>query len=497
MKTAGDSHRAFRRSSVVLSVSALTALGATLRFATLDRQSFWLDELVTVSLLHRSFGDMLAAIPGSEATPYLYYVLAWPWARLAGFGEVGLRSLSALVGAAIVPVAYGAGTALVSRRAGLMAAALVGVHPFLVWYAQEARAYSLFALLAACTVLFFGRALRTGGSWDHLGWAVSAALAIATHYFAVFLVLPEALWLLTRSGTRRLAALAALLPTAVGLAHVPLLLEQRGAGNAVSGASLGARVAGVPKGLAVGYSFPAEIVGSLAAAALIVTGLVLLVTRASPEERRHALVPGGLALAAIGAPIALALAGADYVIVRNTILAILPAAICIAAGYAASRGGLAVGAALCILLLAITLSVSLDARYGRTDWRGVAKRLDSPSVSRAIVVTPFLGRQLWEPYLPGLEDPSEDVVRVQEIAAVGLATEEGFSISGPVEPPSLDSGPPPPPTGFRIVADEREVTFTLILYRATSPRRVSLVELDRLRLADRQAGFLLQRRSSG
>ncbi len=44
------------------------------------------------------FDDLLRTIPESEATPYLYYVLAWPWTRLFGFGEVGLRSLSALAG---------------------------------------------------------------------------------------------------------------------------------------------------------------------------------------------------------------------------------------------------------------------------------------------------------------------------------------------------------------------------------------------------------------
>ena len=229
-------------------VSGLTTLGALVRFAALDRQSFWLDELVTVSLLRQPFGDMLAAIPDSEATPYLYYVLAWPWARLAGFGEVGLRSLSALVGAAIVPVAYGAGSALVSRRVGVIAAALVSVNPFLVWYAQEARAYSLFALLAACTVLFFGRVLRGGDGWDLVGWALAASLALATHYFAFFLVLPEAVWLLVRSGSRRLAALAVALPAAVGLAQLPLLLDQRGAGEAVTDASLASQSRGRSEG---------------------------------------------------------------------------------------------------------------------------------------------------------------------------------------------------------------------------------------------------------
>ncbi len=50
-------------------------------------------------------------------------------------------------------------------------------------------------------------------------------------------------------------------------------------------------------------------------------------------------MPGGLALFAIAAPVVLALAGADYVIVRNTILAIVPAAICLAAGYVANGSG--------------------------------------------------------------------------------------------------------------------------------------------------------------
>jgi uncharacterized membrane protein len=68
-------------------VLALTALGALLRFATLDAQSFWLDELVTVSP-STGFGDMLP-IRETEATPYLYYVLAWPWSRAFGLGRSG------------------------------------------------------------------------------------------------------------------------------------------------------------------------------------------------------------------------------------------------------------------------------------------------------------------------------------------------------------------------------------------------------------------------
>jgi mannosyltransferase len=263
-------------------VLALTAIGGALRFATLDRQSFWLDELVTVSLLHRDFGDMLEEITASEATPYLYYVLAWPWSRLLGFGEVGLRSLSALAGTATIPVAYGAGAAFATRRVGVIAAALVCVHPLLTWYAQEARSYGLVVLLGACTVLFLGHALRAPSSWALSGWALASALAIATHYFAVFLVLAEAAWLLARFRPRPAAVVASLVPAIVLVAHVPLLLAQRGNGEAVGETSLFPRIAGAPKALVVGYSFPAEIPGTLLAGGLVVVGLVLLATRTPP-----------------------------------------------------------------------------------------------------------------------------------------------------------------------------------------------------------------------
>ena len=108
-------------------------LAAALRFATLGVQSFDYDESFTVSLLHGSLGDALRTIPITESSPPLYYVLAWIWTQAFGLGEIGVRSLSALLGTALVPVAYFIGRRLGSSRAGLIAAAIVAVNPFLVW----------------------------------------------------------------------------------------------------------------------------------------------------------------------------------------------------------------------------------------------------------------------------------------------------------------------------------------------------------------------------
>ncbi|HEY1317216.1 MAG TPA: glycosyltransferase family 39 protein, partial [Gaiella sp.] len=414
-----------RARAQLLLVAGLTLLGAALRFPTLDRQSFWLDELVTVSLLDHGLGDVLREVPRNEATPFVYYVVAWVWGSLFGLGEVGIRTLSALAGTATIPIAYGAGAVLVSRRAGVVAAALVAVNPFLVWYSQEARSYALLMLLGAATVLAFGHALRGSGKWL-AAWGALSALAIATHYYAVFLVGAEAVWLFLRLRPRRPVVLASLLPGATLLAHVPLVLAQRDNAEAVAGSSLAARIAGIPKNLAVGYSFPAEALGSALAAVLLVVGVALLV-RLAPVERRGALVAGSLAVVVIVTPVALAVAGADYLIARNTIVAVVPAAICLGAGFATGRLGLAAATVLCVLSAGIALAPALDTSYGRTDWRGAAEPLTTPDVPRAVVVTPFMSRTLWRPYLGDLREPAPDGATVEEIAAVGLATEGGYS----------------------------------------------------------------------
>src|SRR4051795_433531 len=90
-------------------LAGIVLAGALLRFLTLDVQSYWLDEAATVNLLHKSFGSMISGVASGESTPPLYYVLAWVWAKVFGTGEFGLRSLSALIGTATIPLAFALG----------------------------------------------------------------------------------------------------------------------------------------------------------------------------------------------------------------------------------------------------------------------------------------------------------------------------------------------------------------------------------------------------
>src|SRR3954447_18166021 len=177
-------------------LAGIVVAGAVLRFATLDGQSYWFDEATTVHLLRMDLGGMLGAIPDSESTPPLYYVLAWLWSKVFGVSEWGLRSFSALAGTATIPVVYALGRRAISERAGLVAAALTASSPLLVWYSQEARAYALLVLLCAAAAVLAIDARERPRPRALVLWAIMSALALTTHYFAVFVVGPLALWLL-------------------------------------------------------------------------------------------------------------------------------------------------------------------------------------------------------------------------------------------------------------------------------------------------------------
>ena len=165
---------------IAAAVGALTAVAAVLRFWGLGRQGLWFDEANTAQLLQLSPGHMLGLLPQSESTPPLYYCVAWVWVRIFGNTAAGLRSLSAVAGVAMVPVAYALAAELVSRRAGLICAALTACNPLLVWYSQEARAYELLVLLSAVSVLAAARAVREPSRRRVALWTLAAVLALAT-----------------------------------------------------------------------------------------------------------------------------------------------------------------------------------------------------------------------------------------------------------------------------------------------------------------------------
>ncbi len=444
----------------------ICAAGAAIRFATLGRQSFWYDEAATGRLVRMGLGGLLRALPDRESTPPLYYVTAWLWTRVFGTGEVGLRSLSALIGTLTVAVVYAAAARLLGRRAALAAAALTAASPLLIWYSQEARAYALLVGLCAGSLWALAAALEPGAGRRPLAaWGVVCALALATHYFAVFVIVPEVVWLLRERGRAAAPALAGVV--LAGCALAPLALHQRAQGNAafIAASPRATRLGQAAKQLIAGYDAPGQIVLTIASALMVLALAGLLLRRLEVPARRRALALAGMALAALGVPVVLALVGLDYVITRNLIGAWIPAALALSAGGALSggRAGPALIAGLCAVGLVATAGVERDPRYQRDDWRGAARSL--PRGVAALVVTPGTAGVPLDYYRPAIRSLPVAGAPVEWVEVIGLAAR---GVGTPLRAPPVPA-PPRVLAGFSAPEAHRGATFSVLRYRAAGP----------------------------
>jgi mannosyltransferase len=474
-------------------LAALVVLATLLRLCTLDLQSFWYDEAyVPVHTLHPSLVATLRSVEHRENTPPLWYALTWAWSRIFGTGMLALRLPSALAGIATVPAAWGIGQQLSGRRAAIATAALVATNPLFVWYSQEARAYGLFVFMAALAMWCWLRADADPTPGRLTAFAVSGAGALATHYFAVFLLAPMCLWLLRprrsapaassgarstdprstspatarRAGPRSapprgaFAAVGAIV--LVGAALVPLALAQGGHGTQWIGEwALASRLEAIPQYYLTGYSgaplgHGLELLVALEILAAVGYGLWRMLT---PRESEGALLALGVAACGVLTPVAMAFGGADYLAPRNVVAAMIPltAGIAvIAVALRTGRTGIALVGLIAVTFAALTIDVDLSPRLQRGDWRGLARVIGSerPTGARAITAVE-LGAAPLEYYLPPLRNLRQGAtVRVSEIDETGYA---------PLRP---GAGEPPAP-GFHLV--QHGNVHGMILYRFISP----------------------------
>jgi 4-amino-4-deoxy-L-arabinose transferase-like glycosyltransferase len=376
--------------------------------------------------------------------------------------------MSALFGCLTVPAAFLAAREVSSARAGLVAAALVAFNPYLVWYSQEARSYALFVLFVAWGLYFFARCLRAPSTRNLALWAGLSALALLSHYFAVFVVGAQGLWLLARGWPRRAPMVAVGATVAVGAALLPLAITQEGSGrrNLFAGVSLAQRAADTVYGFLASQN-PDAFVGSPSVRhlrdAVVIAGLIIsavalamLLRGATRTERLGGLTIASIGVAALAVPFGLAALGVDFVDPRNLIGGLVPLLVATGVGLGcvgAGRLGIAAAGAAALLCLVVLAAVHESSVMQRPDWRAAAAAMGPPTGPRILVVSRN-GNEPIAYYRDAREfrSPHYSGERVNEIDVLGI-------LGAAVRPPGM---------GFHPVSRQRLAPCcTLWRYRAT------------------------------
>jgi 4-amino-4-deoxy-L-arabinose transferase-like glycosyltransferase len=184
-----------------------------LRLYRLDYHSIWYDEAATWgNATHARWIDTVMA---ESNHPPVWWIVTRAWLTVFSGAEAALRMPAALCGVLAVALAYLlarrlADPAHVPSRGGfiggypsapLWVVGFAAVNPFWIEYAQEARMYAAVLAESLLLCLLYLRYLDRGGRSTLVAYALTAALGVYTHYYAVLVVAGHAvhaLWLWRR-----------------------------------------------------------------------------------------------------------------------------------------------------------------------------------------------------------------------------------------------------------------------------------------------------------
>ena len=184
-------HLRFIKQSPLLLLALVT--GIVLGFYKLDLQSVWLDEIHSMNEASpmQSFRNVYLSVTTSEQIPPLYYYLLYFVFKVFGYTTLVARAFSAMGGVLCIYAIYLLGQKLFNKRTGEIAALLLSVTYFHLYYSQEVRPYiffELFTILSFYRLMFLAEAPNLKNAFYY---ALFTALMIHFHFFGLFAVMAQ------------------------------------------------------------------------------------------------------------------------------------------------------------------------------------------------------------------------------------------------------------------------------------------------------------------
>lgn len=202
----------------------LLLLAFALRTLSLTAQSFWIDEVYAVWFVNRPWHEALRIIITPDNNGPFYFALLWGWLRLGGNSDFAVRLLSVFFSILSIAATWRLGKHWFGKRIAHLAALWMALAPFTVWFGQEAKMYALYMFLAALSTLLLSKALANSRWQLWLGYGLSFNLLGYTHFFSAFLLAVQGLLALIAPGSGKRGRLGYLMTmAAMTLPYLPLL----------------------------------------------------------------------------------------------------------------------------------------------------------------------------------------------------------------------------------------------------------------------------------
>jgi len=176
----------------------ILVIASSLRLYNLNKYDLWYDELITTKFSYqRVRADSHAYnIPRSsiflnklkvDPNAPFYFILVHGYSFLFGSGK-SLRILSLLLSVLTLWVFYRVARLFLRQTESLLSVALMAASPVHIWYAQEARGYSLECLMAIIMIFVWIEGFRHHKDRYWIVLCITSLVAVFTTYFSIFLL---------------------------------------------------------------------------------------------------------------------------------------------------------------------------------------------------------------------------------------------------------------------------------------------------------------------
>ncbi|MDB5166205.1 MAG: rane protein-like protein [Candidatus Saccharibacteria bacterium] len=165
----------------VIAISQLLLIHNSIRLD--ESQSLW-------QTSHSTHGTL--QVVAKDVHVPLYHMILHVWQQYVGTSVADARYLSLIFFLLTIPVVYLLAREILSRRWALFATVLFSFSPFMNWYGNEARMYTMLVLTATLSQLFFTRIIKGKSGW--IGYTLTTLVGIYSHYFFWFTLATQAIY---------------------------------------------------------------------------------------------------------------------------------------------------------------------------------------------------------------------------------------------------------------------------------------------------------------
>jgi mannosyltransferase len=186
----------------------LLIIGFILRIINLNKNSYWVDESISINQVMNSFFKNISLV-ANDVHPPLYNIILWVWTRIFGFSEFSTRFLSVIFSVLSILILYLIVKKLFSKDIAIYSTIILVFSKVHIYYAQETRMYSLLIFLSLLSMYYFILFFLNNISKENnknkksliynnysLSYILSSVLLIYTHIFSFFILFIQGLIIL-------------------------------------------------------------------------------------------------------------------------------------------------------------------------------------------------------------------------------------------------------------------------------------------------------------